>query len=177
MLKQRGFTLLELLTTLAIAAVLVTVAIPDLGHLISYNRAVARVNSLIRALNFARFSAISRDRYVTICRSSDGRQCSDSGDWQDGWLIFVNLDRDSPAQVDPGEPVLHVHGPLDGNAQIFSNRKTFTFRPLGTRSTNGTFLYCSEGHADDQALIINVVGRIRVEDAADLSNGMSCPET
>ena len=175
MRKQRGFTLLELLTTIAIAAILLTVAIPDFSHLIHYNRAVARVNSLVRALNFARFSASSRDRYVTVCRSSDGQQCSDTAGWKDGWLVFVNLDRDSPAQVDPGEPILHVHGPLGGDDQVFSNRKTFTFRPLGTRSTNGTLLYCSQGHADDQALIINVVGRLRLEDPANLTNGMSCP--
>lgn len=176
MRKQRGFTLLELLTTIAIAGILITVAIPDFSHLIHYNRAVARVNSLVRTLNFARFSAITRNRYITVCRSRDGRQCSSNGDWKDGWLVFVNRDRDSPPQVDPGETVLHVHGPLSGDGQIISNRKTFTFRPLGTRSTNGTLLYCSEGHADDQALIINVVGRIRVEDAADLTNGMSCPD-
>jgi type IV fimbrial biogenesis protein FimT len=172
--RGRGFTLLELLITLAVAGILVTVAIPDFAAMIRYNRAVTAVNSLVRALNFARYSAISRDRYVTLCRSENGRDCSNDANWEDGWLIFVNLDRDSPAHVDPGEPVLHVQGPLPTGAHVLSNRTAFTFRPRGTRSTNGTLLYCSTADTHDQALIISVTGRIRVEDANELTNGMSC---
>jgi type IV fimbrial biogenesis protein FimT len=174
--RERGFTLLELLMAVAVTGILVTVAIPGFTRMIRYNRAVAAVNSLARELSFARYSAINRNRYVTLCRSKDGQQCSTGTDWEDGWLIFVNLDRDYPAQVDPGESVLHVHGPLATGAHIFSNRTAFTFRPRGTRSTNGTLLYCSPADIHDQALIINVTGRIRVEDASDLTNGMDCSE-
>ncbi|HET7395984.1 MAG TPA: GspH/FimT family pseudopilin [Gammaproteobacteria bacterium] len=172
--RERGFTLLELLIALAVAGILVTVAIPDFTAMIRYNRAAAAVNTLTRALNFARDTAITRNRYVTLCRSNDGQHCSNDADWQDGWLIFVNLDQDSPAHVDPGEPVLHVQGPLSAGAHLFSNRTAFTFRPRGARSTNGTLLYCSAADTHDQALIVSVTGRVRVEDASDLTNGMSC---
>lgn len=176
MRRKRGFTLLETLVTLVIAGILLTVAIPELTDLIRYNRSVAAINSLVRAFNFARYNAISRDRYVTICRSNDGRQCSRDASWNDGWLIFVNLDRDYPAHVDTGESVLYTHGPMTTGNGIISNRSAFTFRPRGIYSTNGTLLYCSTGDIHDQALVINVMGRIRVEDASALTNGMSCTD-
>lgn len=174
--RERGFTLLELLTVVAIAGILITVAIPDFSAMLRRNRAVTAVNSLAHALIFARYSAITRDRYVTLCRSTDGKHCSTDTDWEDGWLIFVNLDRDYPAHVDPGEPVLHVHGPLAAGARVLSNRTAFTFRPRGIRSTNGTLLYCSAEDQFDRALVISVTGRLRLADAADLSNGMTCAD-
>jgi type IV fimbrial biogenesis protein FimT len=174
--RERGVTLLELLVAVAVAAILATVAIPDLTSMIRHNRAITSVNSLLHALILARYSAIERNRYVTVCRSSDGRHCTDDANWEDGWLIFVNLDRDYPAQVDSGEPVLYVHGSLAGSAHIISNRTAFTFRPRGIRSTNGTLLYCSSDASNDRALIINVVGRIRLEATDALSNGMDCSD-
>ncbi|MGH8370240.1 MAG: GspH/FimT family pseudopilin [Gammaproteobacteria bacterium] len=172
--RERGFTLLETLMVVAVAGILITVAIPDFTTMIRYNRAVTAVDSLVGALDFARYSAIIHNRYVTLCRSRDGQQCAPDGGWEDGWLIFANLDHDSPAQVDPGEPVLHVHGPLATGAHVTSNRQAFTFRPRGIRSTNGTLLYCSTGDTHDRALVISVTGRVRLEDASDLSNGMRC---
>ncbi|HEX5340467.1 MAG TPA: GspH/FimT family pseudopilin [Gammaproteobacteria bacterium] len=174
--RERGFTLLEMLVVLAVAGILLTVAIPDFSTLIRHSRAVTAVNSLAGALNFARYSAISRNRYVTLCHSRDGQQCAADANWEDGWLIFANLDRDSPAQVDSGERLLYVHGPLAAGAHVTSNRQSFTFRPRGIRSTNGTLLYCSQAGQHDRALIVSVTGRVRLEDAVDLTNGMSCAD-
>ncbi|HET7923052.1 MAG TPA: GspH/FimT family pseudopilin [Gammaproteobacteria bacterium] len=172
--RERGFTLLELLVSLAVAGVLATVAIPDFAAMLRHDRAVTAVNVLAGALNFARASAISRNSYVTLCHSADGSRCDSSHGWESGWLVFINLDRDSPAQVDAGEPILHVHASLTGGARILGNRAAFTFRPLGVRSTNGTLLYCSAGGEHDRALVVSVTGRIRLADPATLDNGMSC---
>jgi type IV fimbrial biogenesis protein FimT len=176
MRKDAGFTVIELLTTLAVIAVLATVAIPGFTSLIRYNRAAAAINGLHTSLNYARHSAIIRNSYVTMCKSTDGRRCNNAlGDWNSGWLIFDNLDHDSNAQVDQGEPILRVHGPAWTRTPIISNRSSFTFRPMGKRSVNGTFRYCSEDGRNDRALIVNVMGRVRIADTPNADTTLSCP--
>lgn len=176
MRKERGFTVLELLMTLAIAAILATLAVPSFVGIVSRSRSAATVNELYTALNYARNTAIVRNSYVVLCKSADGASC-DHGlpDWNSGWLVFDNLNRDAAAQVNPGEPILRVHGAAKSKALTISNRNSFTFRPIGTRSVNGTFLYCSEDRKHDRALIVNVMGRVRVSDQPNKDTPMRCP--
>ncbi len=176
MRTDAGFTVLELLVTLAVVSVLATTAVPGFTAMIRHNRSVARVNELSAALNYARHTAVSRNRYVTLCKSADGRRCNHAlRNWNDGWLIFENLDHDSPGQVDTGESILHRHGPTPSKAQVISNRVSFTFRPMGLRSVNGTFLYCSEDGKHDRTLIVNVTGRVRLSDKPNADTTLRCP--
>jgi len=100
-----------------------------------------------------------------MCKSDDGVSCDHVlNDWNSGWLIFDNLDRNSTAHVDPGEPILQVRGLARRQTPIISNRNSFTFRPMDLHSVNGTFRYCSEDGRYDHALIVNVMGRIRISD-------------
>ncbi|MGH8279017.1 MAG: GspH/FimT family pseudopilin [Gammaproteobacteria bacterium] len=175
MRKECGFTVVELLTTLAIVAILGGLAVPSFNFLVQKNRALATVNELHTAINFARQSAITRNSYVALCKSADGRRCNHSlPDWNSGWLIFDNLNRDSAVQVSGGAPILQVHGPTRRKARIISNRDSFTFRPLPLRSVNGTFLYCAENSRYNQALIVNVMGRVRISDQPNRDTTLRC---
>ncbi|MDE2274201.1 MAG: GspH/FimT family protein [Gammaproteobacteria bacterium] len=176
MRRECGFTFLELLTTGTLLLVLVSLAVPSFTHVVRRNRATATVNELHAALNFARQSAIVRNSYVVLCKSADGQRCDHSlPDWDSGWLIFDNLNRDSAVQVNAGEPVLRVHGSSKTGARVVSNRNSFTFRPIGTNSVNGTLRYCSEDRKHDGALIISVTGRVRYSDQPNSDTNLSCP--
>ena len=176
MRKDAGFTVLELLVTLAIVGVLATIAVPGYSMLVRHNRSVAAVNELHSALNYTRYMAITRNSYVVICKSIDGQHCNHGlADWNSGWLIFDNLDHDGSATLDAGEPILRVHGRSLARVPIVSNRSSFTFRPMGLRSVNGTFRYCSEDGRNDRALIVNVMGRVRISDKPNADTTLTCP--
>jgi type IV fimbrial biogenesis protein FimT len=176
MRMEAGLTVLELITTLAVLAILATIAIPGFTNMIRHDRAAAAVNGIHTSLNYARQAAIARNSYVVMCKSDDGVSCNHAlADWNSGWLIFDNLDRDSTAHVDPGEPILQVRGPFRSQTPIVSNRNSFTFRPMGMRSVNGTFRYCSEDGRNDHALIVNVMGRVRISDTPDADTTLTCP--
>ena len=95
----RGFSLLELMFTLTVAAILFGVGIPSFVDMIRSNRAAANINELSIAFAIARSEAIRRGANVTVCRSSDDATCGAS--WADGWIIFVDN-----AASDTGPPVL-----------------------------------------------------------------------
>ena len=85
---QRGFTLVELVITLLIAAILVTVGIPSYRYIIRDNRGTAIANEALTAINFARSEAIKRGISVSV-RSSTG-----TTDWSQGYSVFVDINGD-----------------------------------------------------------------------------------
>ncbi len=99
-----GFTLVELLVTLVVVAVLAVVGLPALQSLVARNRLTADANRLLSALYLARSAAVERGRPVQVCASADGLHCG--AGWDRGWIV---------AEADTGGAagaVLRVFGPL-----------------------------------------------------------------
>jgi len=89
-----GVTVIELLVTLSIMVILLTVALPGFSELMAETRRVASVNQLVGALNMARSEAIKRGVRVTLCKSADPDAttpaCAPGAAWNQGWLVFVD---------------------------------------------------------------------------------------
>lgn len=173
--RPAGYTLVECLICLALAALLATLAAPAISALRFDSRMTSAVNDFIHGMHAARVAAHSRGQDVALCRSVDGQRCSYAAAWQDGYLVFINRDRDSPPQVDPGEPVL-VTGGGTPDVLIQANRAVFVFRAFGRRAVNGTLTFCDQrGPARARSIIVSYTGRPRAVAAATSSGPFTCP--
>lgn len=83
-----GFTLLELMVTLIVLSVLLTVAVPGFFQTIRSNRAAANANELVTALSIARSEAVRRGARITLCPTTDGSGCN--GTWTQRWMLFAD---------------------------------------------------------------------------------------
>lgn len=83
----QGFTLLELMVTLAVAAIILSYGVPGFMTFIDNNRATTYANELVTALNLARSEATRRGAAITVCSSTDNATCSGSTDWSTGWVV------------------------------------------------------------------------------------------
>jgi type IV fimbrial biogenesis protein FimT len=175
--RLRGVTLVELIFTIGIIAILSTVAIPEFGAMRRSASRRAAVNDFLHALFLARSQAVMINGVVSICRSRDGTTCENqNGNWNDGWIVFKNTDRDQPAERDTDEEIIYKHeGWNDGD--ITSNRVSFSFRPTAQADVNGTVVFCGLGAApsDARAIIISQIGRPRVSTRDASNRALQCP--
>ena len=149
--RNRGFTLIELMVVLAIAAILLTVGVPSFRDLMIKNRLSGQIQEFYNAINFARSEAIKRGNFVSICKSSDGSTCGGSNvSWSSGWIIFANDDNDSPAARDNinstnEESLLRIFPALPNGYTLNANTNFanyITFDRLGMANNSGTFVFC-----------------------------------
>jgi type IV fimbrial biogenesis protein FimT len=173
--RRRGYTLIELLIGLGLIATSLAWGVPSLGTFLRDAARTREVNQFIQAVYVARSEAIKRNGVVSLCPSRNGTTCSPGVLWQTGWLIFVNLDRDSPAARDAGEPLLRVYEPWDAG-HITSNRSTLSFRPFGQMGITATVTFCDDrGSRAARAVIISQTGRPRVASRNASGKALSCP--
>jgi type IV fimbrial biogenesis protein FimT len=116
--KMRGFTLIELMVTLSVAAVLAALAAPSFQGMIASGRINSGTNDLMGTLAVARSEAIRRNTRITVCKSANQSACTTSGTWDQGWIVFVDTTRATNASVDTGETILSVAQKVAGNTVI-----------------------------------------------------------
>lgn len=122
MTRQRGFTIIELLVTLAVLAIVLAIAIPSFNRQIERNGSIALGEELTSAINFARIEAIKRRRPVSICASNlGGDACGTSADWGSGWLVFLDNKSETSAETEI-EVVLRQWNGLDQRAEVLLTR-------------------------------------------------------
>lgn len=172
----QGFSLMELMVTLSVAGILLGIAAPAFNDLLLDSKRTAAVNAFAHSIHLARMAALNHGRTVSICRSLDGQTCSnDTVDWQAGWIVFVNADRDEPPVRDTHEPILSVQGAASGNT-ISSNRRSYSFQPHTNGVVNGTLVFCdSRGPTQARAIIINHAGRPRLATRDSDGRPLRCP--
>ena len=167
--KERGYSLYELLLTLTLVGILVSVSLPSFSASLARSRQTSEINALFHAIHLARKESIRRQQVMTVCASADGLSCLPKADWSRGWILFNNTDRDSPPEVDSGESVVLAHT-IGETVRVVGNRRAFTLRAVIRRATNGTLVFCDwKNRIAPKALIVSYTGRPRV--AAERTDG------
>jgi type IV fimbrial biogenesis protein FimT len=169
--RPRGFTLLELMITLSIVAVTLTLAAPSMRQLIHATQVRTEVSRLRAAINLARSEAVIRNSSVSVCPSTMAVTglpiCS--GAYADGWIIFSNRDRDKV--VDAGsDEVIRVFEALPRGYTMTNRAGTrianeiITFLSDGSSRRNRTLLVCSPfgDRIEPWSVVMNIVGRVRM---------------
>ena len=171
----RGFTLIELLVTMTIVAVLAAVAAPSFRSTMTNARLKSHNSALQESLMLARGEAINRQARVVVCRSADQATCAGSGDWQQGWIVFV--DSNDSASVDAGEPILQKVGKLsgsfilkvtDGNVGSYVSYTNTGAARLSASQTfqSGTFALCQPGGGASREIDLFTSGRLGLRSEA-----------
>ena len=163
-METHGITLVEILVTLVIAAVLLGLGIPRVTQLVDDSRSRAAVNQVVIAITLARSSAISLRQPTLLCPGS-GPQCGARDTWHQGALLF--LDSNANGRQDPEDTLLKRLTGFDQGRlywRAFRNRTFLRFTPRGyTAWQNGSFVYCPlPGIAKGaRIVIVNSQGRTR----------------
>lgn len=96
---NQGFTLVELMVTIAIVAILLAIALPSFEGSMRSNRVATANNELLASLALARTEAIRSTRPAGLCAANaDGTACVDATEWTDGWLVWANTNDDDNYQ-------------------------------------------------------------------------------
>jgi type IV fimbrial biogenesis protein FimT len=164
--RESGFTLIELMVTLAVAAIVLSVGVPSFRGVIMDNRLVSQANLVVTSVKLARSAAVRYQRNATVCASANYDDpvpdCVASTDWSNGWIVWVDKDRD--AATDANE-IISVFGPINTSSTLSStSASAFTYDARGFALTGaGDLTLCDNRTAETGRLIrVNSVGRTNV---------------
>lgn len=168
MTRVNGFTLLELIFTLSLLMIVLTLGIPALSQWVQRSKATDLQYTLLHSIHYARTQATQLQSTVTLCPGTSA--CEDT--WGSNLLIFNDLNNNGAQDSD--EPLLkQVDIGLLGqnlNWRSFRKKPYLQFNSQGlTRALNGTFHFCPKEPVDHLkfSLILAKTGRARISDAPD----------
>jgi len=141
--QNSGFSLIELMVTIGIFAILVAMAAPSFNNIMADNKLTSARDNLISALQFAKTEAISRNTEVAICPSTNGTGCSGSEDWSEGWIIYEDTGIGTTSTVGT---IIRVQAAVDNIEVIHTGHR-------GTLTPDLFIRYVPQGYATDSSPI------------------------
>lgn len=190
-IQQAGMTLIELMVTLGVVAILATLAVPSLQHMIERNQLQTLTNNMVSNLYLARSEAAKRGFTVALCASDAGQTTCDATatSFANGWIIFTDYDRNGvltdaatkfdtngDSILDSSEEILAINEAPNPRFTVVSNgtpANLISYRATGDTSPR-TFSIRVANAKDDKALsriYFNTTGRVR---SCTITSGEDC---
>ncbi|MCK5617073.1 GspH/FimT family pseudopilin [Candidatus Pacearchaeota archaeon] len=170
----QGFTLIELIVTLAVVSILLLTGIPMLNQMTTNNRLVTQINNIAGSLALARSESIKRGSSITLCGSTDGAAC-DTANWESGWIIFADVNNNATLES-ATDTMLKIVTKFSGGSTLRLSRSDSTsviryksdggLRDIDSSitgiSNRGTFTLCDNNLSTTKARAINInpIGRV-----------------
>jgi type IV fimbrial biogenesis protein FimT len=171
--NHHGFTLLELMTALAVLGVLVALAAPSFKQFSANSRIAATANSLANALAVARTEALRQSMPVAICASSDAQTCKlgNRNDWSTGWIVFTD-NSGTTGVLDSTDTLIQTWPAPGGNVSVNSTSNYLEFNArgmsaLGAATTLTAWVPGCTGNNQSQ-IVVTVAG-------SPQSSKIACP--
>ena len=142
-----GFTIVELMTTLVVVAVLFAIAVPTFRNVSLGPSLSATANDLVASVQLARSEAIKRNATITLCASSDGTTCAGSGGWEQGWIVR-----------DAGGAVYQRVQAQDSGYHVTQSGGTLplSFQPIGIGASAAVFTVCRYDPLGTQERVVSM---------------------
>lgn len=154
-----GFTLTELLVTLAVGAMLLALAAPSFSRQRGEAALRSATSQTVAALHLARRMALARGQSITVCPSADGRRCGFDGA---EWLLFANDAAGSQARLDDGEELIR-RWRLPTGVRVSGTRGHAAFHPRPGAAATVTFEFRHVGVPGAAlSVVVSQTGRPRV---------------
>lgn len=166
MISQRGLTLLELLITVAISAILLTVVAPNVSSILRANNVTSDINNISALLQHGRFSAVNDQQDVIVCPTSNYSSCDTS--WALPKMVFSDVNQNGAR--DESEPLITTSDPVAKTNAVSGFTGALTFADNGGASQAATIVLCPTGGTarDASAVLITLYGKVTV--AKDSNN-------
>jgi type IV fimbrial biogenesis protein FimT len=168
--QQKGVTLVELMITVSIVAIILAFVGPSIQNILIKNRIVAEINEISALVQYARHHAIDEQAQVVVCPSTDYSTCST--DWNDPKIVFIDDDNDNIRGA--GEELLVSVGATSGTSLMTNTTDNIRFAQTGEAIESTEILLC---HKDGEAkyarsLSVTLQGRVKMSTDSD-KNGVN----
>jgi type IV fimbrial biogenesis protein FimT len=154
--QSSGFSLVEVITTISIVGILLSISVPMFNDMISNMRLLTETNTFLNSFNYARSNALSQSTPTKMCPFDGIGLTSCGNDWSKGWIVVSTTSAGVDSLIQS-----HTSGPRDPQKSTTSTEVTFTSRGIATTQSN--FSICdNRGLAYARSLQVSAIGYTQI---------------